>query len=183
MTLWREALGHAEKLLKMQPEFADYRALRVRTGLGLGGLLRLRATAAQGEEQRTMREDAVVQLRTALAEAEALIESGAVAADNPEFAALRMAARLLLGQTLYDVGRPGEAKALVRGLFAGLREAAAAGKPERGRWLDRMGMDSAARLVERLADPELTAEFEAVRAAAPHRPDTRDERPGEPRRR
>ncbi|MFM1870579.1 MAG: Serine/threonine-protein kinase PrkC, partial [Planctomycetota bacterium] len=125
LTLWREAFGHAEKLLQMQPEFADYRALRARTALGLGGLLRLRATAAQGEEQRVLREDAVAHLRIALGEAEALIQGGAVAADNLEFAALRLAARLLLAQGLYDVGRPTEAKSELRSLFAGLREVGA----------------------------------------------------------
>jgi hypothetical protein len=46
-----------------------------------------------------------------------------------------------------------------------------------------MGTESAARLVERLADAELTAEYEALRALMPHRTDPRDERPSEPRRR
>jgi tetratricopeptide (TPR) repeat protein len=166
---WQEAKGHADVLLARQPDFADYRALRARIGLGLAGLLRAQAANELGEAQVATQHTILAELRTANSLADDLVEAGTVQVDDPGFAAMRLAARLVAAQTLVDLGDMDAAKAEVRAGLAIVNTPSGVGDRSRLRWFDRASLDGVQRMLDRFADPQLQAEVDAVRAGLPPR--------------
>ncbi len=182
-----EAKRHAETLLRQQPDFVEYRALRGRIGTSLGTLLRLRSAQEEGEVRRATREAAEGELRAALAIEQQLLADAPQHASEPRFRLQSLVTRSSLGHLLADGARLPEAQAEAARLVADVQQAAKAMGP-RPDPMVLIAVELVDRLARRVQRPDLVGEIEALRATLPsrERPPDRDRaserEPGRPTR-
>jgi hypothetical protein len=169
----REARDLAQRLVKAQPSYAEYRSLRARVGTLLGRLLAQAAAVAgaNAEQQVQLRREAEEELRIALSVETA--NDGDPMAERRAIAAI--GTRTSLAMLYNDAGRAEEAREQARCIVDSLRQLVAEPAPGvRRPPLDRFLLESAETAVRRAAS-ELAAEFRDLRDRLP--PDDRPERP------
>jgi tetratricopeptide (TPR) repeat protein len=160
----REARDLAQRLLKQQPSYAEYRALRARIGSQLGRHLVHAATAAAEAGDRegaaAMRTESESELRTAIAMEAA---GGEEQQMDPRRLLASVATRAALASLLADTGRADEARAEAVAIVELMRQLAK--DAGRGRWpqLDRRVVEFAEAAVRRGAGADVAAEFRELR--------------------
>jgi hypothetical protein len=154
----REARLHAQHLVELQPNVAEYRSLRARIGSSLGRHL-LRTAAAEPERALALRAEAEAELRAAVAVEAELAEDGRTADLRLSMAVV--ATRSALTRLLLDGNRVDEALTEAEALVAALR---GLGTPERGpRRLPAELFDDVEQLARRLARSDLATELRSLR--------------------